>query len=479
MKTTNFILVILLLGMFFSGHAQQTSELNPNFIKVPVFADLTAITTVNPSPQQGFLVFNANTQSNWYYNGTIWVNLAGSDTSEPEGYGAWGCDMNALESFNPVGDMSGMFEDGFGLAVDISGNIAVVGSPQDDENGFENTGSMSIFEWNPETDTWDFVSKKFNTVISLNSNCGASVAVSGEYAVMGCPEENSGTGSAIVFKKGNSGWQFHQKLYNGSPATDDYFGGDVAIDNDFLVITAPRDDEFSITNRGSFTVFKRNSSTTEWESQGKISNASIEGLGYSCDIQGDLTVIGSPYDINFTSLQTGSASVYKRNTGTGAWELQTTFISSAGQNNDLFGLSVSTDGTNVAVGMSGDDDNSISNCGQVRIYSKNLKTNSWEFISIFNSPKVANQNFGSSVSLRSNLLMVGIPNAIENGINSSGNVNFYAKVGSPWRRIERAYDPGLNAGSFGWVVGLSNNRQFVIGQPFMSDLGNAVFGKVK
>jgi hypothetical protein len=76
MKTLIQILVLSILS--FSTIAQQASEIDPKFVKLPRYANLTAITTAITAPTQGMLVYNIGTASNWYFNGTAWTNTAGS-----------------------------------------------------------------------------------------------------------------------------------------------------------------------------------------------------------------------------------------------------------------------------------------------------------------------------------------------------------------------------------------------------------------
>jgi hypothetical protein len=75
--------IIILLISTLSVFAQQASEIDPKFIKLPRYADLTAINTAIPSPTQGMMVYNIGTASNWYYNGTAWTNTAGGAITAP------------------------------------------------------------------------------------------------------------------------------------------------------------------------------------------------------------------------------------------------------------------------------------------------------------------------------------------------------------------------------------------------------------
>ncbi len=74
MKTFIKTLIISLLSI--STFAQQSSEIDPKFVKLPRYADLTAINAAILTPTQGMMVYNIGTASNWYYNGTSWTNMA-------------------------------------------------------------------------------------------------------------------------------------------------------------------------------------------------------------------------------------------------------------------------------------------------------------------------------------------------------------------------------------------------------------------
>lgn len=70
------ILTSLFLCFSVSIFAQQAAEIDSKFIKIPRYANLTAITSAIASPTQGTIVYNIATASNWYYNGSAWANMA-------------------------------------------------------------------------------------------------------------------------------------------------------------------------------------------------------------------------------------------------------------------------------------------------------------------------------------------------------------------------------------------------------------------
>jgi len=75
---------------------------------------------------------------------------------------------------------------------------------------------------------------------------GASVAVSGDVALIGAHLSNPGgivnVGSAYIFRYDGSGWLLEQAIPNPELAVDDFFGSSVAIDGDVAVVGAYGDD---------------------------------------------------------------------------------------------------------------------------------------------------------------------------------------------------------------------------------------------
>jgi hypothetical protein len=74
MKTSILSFVFALLSSM--TFAQQATQIDPKSLILPQYANLTAINASIPSPTQGMMVYNISTASNWYYNGSSWVNTA-------------------------------------------------------------------------------------------------------------------------------------------------------------------------------------------------------------------------------------------------------------------------------------------------------------------------------------------------------------------------------------------------------------------
>ena len=167
-------------------------------------------------------------------------------------------------------------------SVSISGNYAIVGAPNEaqDASGTNSkifAGSAYIFERNATTGNWSQQQKLVASDRERFDNFGYSVAISGDYAIVGAAEEDedaaatpadslSNAGSAYVFERTGTGvnpWTQAQKLVASDRSADDEFGTSVSISGDYAIVGAPYEDEDaaatpadSLSNAGSAYILR-------------------------------------------------------------------------------------------------------------------------------------------------------------------------------------------------------------------------------
>jgi len=120
----------------------------------------------------------------------------------------------------------------FGYSIAVEGNLAVVGSPNDDDPS-HNGGSASVV---------DLVSmQELRRLVphdtSNNTNAGRSVDLSGTTAIVGMPGKDDDQGAAYLFDTATGSELFQLLSDDGSPA--DFFGQSVAIDGPYAIVGAP------------------------------------------------------------------------------------------------------------------------------------------------------------------------------------------------------------------------------------------------
>jgi hypothetical protein len=413
------------------------------------------------------------------------------------GYGTWGgCDMANVTEYNPVSDPNGQPGDFSGSCVSISGDYAIVGSPNDDDAAGSNQGSISIFRHNPATGIWEQQGTKlFNPGAAANDYFGISVSISGDYAIAGAYEDDEGIvldqGSASIFKRNASTgvWEVQgSKLFNPLAGLSDYFGASVSISGDYAIVGADGDNEAGLNDQGSASIFKRNPSTGEWEVQGaKLLNpggAPGDYFGRCVSISGDYVIIGAPYDDTNPFVDQGSASIFMRNNSTGVWEFQVPRLFNPGASaDDHFGNRVSISGDYAIVGAPDDDDAAGADQGSACIFRRNASTGAWELqgSKLLNLAAAASDNFGGSVSISGNYAIVSAENDDEAAGVDQGSSTIYVNTGSVWRRLQKVSDPAGEPGDhFGTSCAIDGTtRRFINGASnVFGGQGMAVFGKV-
>ncbi|WP_293684564.1 FG-GAP repeat protein, partial [Spirosoma sp. 48-14] len=148
--------------------------------------------------------------------------------------------------------------DQFGWSVGISGSLIVVGAYTDGQdasggNTLTDAGSAYVFSQNQGgTDSWGQTQKVVLSDYIGRQNYGYSVAIDGDYAVVGAPSDyldaTSGqplgnAGSAYVLKRQNGTWSQIQKLVASDRAIVDQFGWSVGISGSLIVVGAFQEDE--------------------------------------------------------------------------------------------------------------------------------------------------------------------------------------------------------------------------------------------
>ena len=258
----------------------------------------------------------------------------------------------------------------FSRTVAISGNYAIISQP----GGTNTQGCVYIFELS--NGTWT-EKQKLKATDSVNGDeFGYSVAINGNYAIVGCRSRSSFTGSAYIFELSNGNWGTAvpgetyrtetQKIAPSELASGDQFGFSVAISGSNALVSSVANDD-SGTRTGSAYIFENSNGT--WTEKQKLlasDKAGGDNFGHFVSIDGNNAIIGSRGDSEAGSF-TGAAYLFQFSNDT--WSETKKFLASDKAERDFFGSSVAINGSYAFVGSPDEDNSGKTNPGAAYIFS--------------------------------------------------------------------------------------------------------------
>lgn len=350
----------------------------------------------------------------------------------------------------------------FGFAVAISGRTALVGAYQHDAHSAD---SGAVYVIQNIGGVWTQTAEVSPSDAAPGDYFGGSVALSGDVAVIGAPgddDHGSGSGSAYVFQNLGGAWTQIAKLTAPDGVAGDYFGVSVGVSGETAVIGAYGDDDHG-TYTGSVYVFQRLNGTWTQTARLVASDAAIaDFFGKSVSVSGDTIVVGAPRDDD-RDVDSGSAYVFQQ--AGGVWTQMDKLIASDGSAYDYFGGSVAISGDTIVVGA----ENHRDVRGAAYIFERvgDTWTQSAALTAVNGAP---NSHFGNSVAV-SGCTAIVAEDEHYNQWSETGSMHIYQKLNGIWVEISEAFaSDGATFDRFGCSVGVSGNT-VIVGTKGDDDLG--------
>jgi hypothetical protein len=204
---------------------------------------------------------------------------------------------------------------GFGAAVDVDGDTAVIGMPGLQQGGFDYQGGVAVFV--RSGGTWTFETSLLAPDIQPDpQRFGSAVALDGDTLVIGSPEADdntaSGAGAVYVFVRNAGVWSQEARLVSPQPQLDAAFGQDLDVEGDTLIVGEPlATPQPHLTNSGAARMFERVGTT--WSFDQTLLSFDVgawDGAG-TVALSGDRAALGAP-----GFLGPGEVTTYIRQGGT-------------------------------------------------------------------------------------------------------------------------------------------------------------------
>jgi plastocyanin len=243
----------------------------------------------------------------------------------------------------------------FGSALALDSNFLIVGVKGDSSN----RGAAYIY--NTATGSWS--SKLIPTFGSPGANnyFGSSVAIHGNRAIIGAP--NNGTGGAVyIFDYNGSNWVESQRIVAADLAANDNFGASLALSGSRIAVGS-----LNASGKGAVYIFEKGLGNDSWQQSAKIQaleTVASDNFGCSVALKGNSLLVGAKNN-SFITTNSGAAYLFEKKTA--GWSQVKILTQSSGASNDYLGASVAINHTYAAIGVSGSDTYGT-NAGETLLY---------------------------------------------------------------------------------------------------------------
>ncbi len=378
---------------------------------------------------------------------------------------------NVLNEATKLLDSDGAISDGFGSSVCVSGDVCVVGVPNDREQGLS-TGSACVYRHDAEGSAWTQEAKLIASGLNAHEGFALSVAIAGDVCVVGAGgndnENGENAGAVYVFRHDSetSTWGQEVALLASDGAEGEAFGRSVSISDNVLIVGASYHDFFA--SGGAAYIFRYDEETGNWVEEARLSasdGAGRDEFGSSVSISGDVCVVVAKSDDD-NGEDSGSAYVFRYDAEGEAWNQEAKLLpSDGGPSYGYFGTTISISGDACVVGT----------YGGAHVYRYDATDETWgEESKILppGGPSGNSNSFGNAASISGDACVVSFDADDDNGtLSGSAYVFRHDAEGETWNQEAKLLaSDGAASDYLGSAISISG-RVCLIGAPFDDEKG--------
>jgi hypothetical protein len=333
--------------------------------------------------------------------------------------------------------------DWFGSALDLEGDTLVVGASREDGGAgdpADSAGAVYIFERDQGgPDLWGQVVQLHASDSTTLDEFGISVALEGDYVLVGAPYANGGTGAAYLFHRNEGGadnWGELKILTADDAQSDDALGFAVDISDTTIAVGAPLEKYGAgdpIFGAGAVYLFEKDTGGTDnWGQTRKLfATSSDEGdnFGRAVALDTDTLLIGIPDEDGGVGNPLGAAGavhVHNRDRGgLGKWGFWKELTATERLEDAYFGEFLALDGDLALIGTRYDDsvpDDTSDDTGAAYLFSRQFGgIENWGLLArVIGSDTESRDEFGAAVALDGDRFVVGATHE-DGGVGNPSN----------------------------------------------------------
>jgi len=340
----------------------------------------------------------------------------------------------------------------FGNAVDIEGELAVVGAPGG-YMGSHNEGHAIVYR---KGDTWaapEQLAVLSPDDLSAFSLFGTSVAIHGDVIAIGAPYANGTTGSSgavYIYQVEGDNVVFKQKITHANSLAGGNFGDKIAFNNTNMFVSNPSS-EYAATPKSFVAVY----SLPDFQLVADLTSSSsvYVNFGVSLAASNDAVAVGTYSEDNVNG-SSGAVYVFNKNSG---WVTKTEDVKFVplDDTNEIpyYGLDIALTGDRLVIN------------GEVATKAETIQAKSATWTtdvtrSYISAP--ANETFRGEVAINGEQILLGKSSVAKPGI-SSGVIGVYEADGDVWEAVYDINNIALSTepDRFGCAVDIEGNYAII------------------
>jgi len=294
-------------------------------------------------------------------------------------------------------------------------------------------------------------------------------------------------GAAYVYKLSGGTWSLVQAISNPDEGADDNFGISVAVSGtgDIIAVGATRGDKSGV-NPDSGTVYTYVHNGTSYAYAQKLNGSDssfgdVFGHSISMSYDGNYIAVGAIGEFTGSNPQ-GAVYVYLRSSGTWAQQQKITAVQASSGNYFGYSVSMSSDGTTLAVGASSADDSNTANLSALCVLKRTSTTWSVEggLLKSSSGSTAEYMAHAVSTSFDGDTVLVGVWEGDTVASAESGSAYVFRRSSGTWSQAQRIVPSDADLATyFGYSVALASNlSSMVVTAPYSSDVPSSNAGNI-
>ena len=271
----------------------------------------------------------------------------------PDASGAWTQAQRLEASDGTPGDR-------FGIRSAIHGNELYVSATRIDG------GTGAVYRFRKDGNRWVEAGRLVTDDRSPADSLGSGLAVQDQWAMIGTIGQNGGRGAVYAFRRSGDGWVQHSKLAPGDLQAADRFGSTVALQGDWALIGAPARTD----GQGAVYAFQYDAGSDRWQARGRLQ---APGLAPQTAMGSDIALVDGTALVTAPGFLQGMGMVFAYQRTADGWELTAMLSPFQMEPGGQFGSSMSFDGNVALIGAPG----AASGEGRVYAFQRGADSGEW------------------------------------------------------------------------------------------------------